>query len=267
MPEGDTVWRVARQLDAALAGRVLTSADLRVPALATVDLAGRGVLGVVPRGKHLLTRVEPDLTLHTHLRMDGAWQLYRPGQRWSGGPAHQVRVVLATSEWVAVGFRLPVVELLPTREEHRAVGHLGPDLLGPDWDAAEAVRRLRERPERAVGEALLDQRTLAGIGAIYRAESLFLEGVSPWTPVGAVPRLEVVVERAHQLLLLNRDRPTQVTTGDPRRGREHWVHGRAGRPCRRCGTVVASAAQGTPPYARTVTWCPTCQPEVSSATG
>ena len=114
MPEGDTVWLVARRLDDALAGDVLRRSDLRVPALATVDLSGRRVLEVRPRGKHLLTRVEGGLTLHTHLRMDGMWHLYRQGLRWAGGPDAQVRVVLETDDWSAIGYRLPVVELVET---------------------------------------------------------------------------------------------------------------------------------------------------------
>ncbi|TDC04223.1 DNA glycosylase, partial [Streptomyces sp. 8K308] len=134
MPEGDTVWQAARRLDAALAGHPLTRSDLRVPRLATTDLTGRAVLDVTPRGKHLLTRVEGGLTLHSHLRMDGAWHVHTPGQRWRGGPAHQIRAILATADHTAVGYRLPVLDLVRTAEEPRLVGHLGPDLLGPDWD-------------------------------------------------------------------------------------------------------------------------------------
>src|SRR5512134_2718404 len=142
MPEGDTVWLAGRRLHEALAGRVLTRSDFRVPHLATTDLAGRRVTEVVSRGKHLLTRVGDDLTLHTHFRMDGSWHLYRPGDRWRGGPQWQVRVVLENPQWQAVGYRLPVVELLARDSEADAVGHLGPDILGPDWDLDEAVRRL-----------------------------------------------------------------------------------------------------------------------------
>ena len=194
MPEGDTVWLAARRMHDALAGRALTRTDFRVPQLATVDLAGQTVQEVVSRGKHLLTRIGADLTLHTHFKMDGSWHLYRPGERWRGGPGHQVRVLLENSEWQAVGFRLPVVELLKRSEEGDAVGHLGPDLLGPDWDPEEAVRRLLAAPDRPIGEALLDQRNLAGIGNLYKAEVLFLQGVSPWTPVGRVGDLPRLVE-------------------------------------------------------------------------
>ncbi len=260
MPEGDTVWLAGRRLHEALAGEVLLRTDFRVPQLAGADLAGRRLLEVVSRGKHLLTRVEGGWTLHTHFRMDGTWHLYRPGERWRGGPAWQVRVLLVTRGWRAVGYRLPVVELLPTTDEERAVGHLGPDLLGPDWDLAEAVRRTTGDPRREVAQALMDQRNLAGIGNLNKAEALFLHGTSPWTQVGDVPELPRLVERARSLVLRNRDHSAQVTTGDPRRGREHWVFGREGAPCRRCGTAVLMAEQGDPPAARVTWWCPRCQP-------
>ncbi|RJK96479.1 DNA-formamidopyrimidine glycosylase family protein [Vallicoccus soli] len=260
MPEGDTVWLAGRRLHRALAGEVLVRTDFRVPQLAGADLAGRRVLEVVSRGKHLLTRVEGGWTLHTHFRMDGTWHLYRHGERWRGGPQWQVRVLLVTREWQAVGYRLPVVELLPTAQEDRAVGHLGPDLLGSDWDQDEALRRLRADPDREVAQALLDQRNLAGIGNLYKAESLYLAGESPWTPVREVGDLPALVDRAHRLLVVNREHSAQVTTGDKRRGREHWVFGREGQPCRRCGTAVRMAEQGPAPYARVTWWCPVCQP-------
>ncbi|MGW2847706.1 DNA-formamidopyrimidine glycosylase family protein, partial [Streptomyces sp. NPDC001274] len=180
MPEGDTVLRTAGRLHTALAGRTLTRCDLRVPRFATADLTGRTVLGVVPRGKHLLLRVEGGLTLHSHLRMDGAWRVYGPAERWRGGPAHQIRAILGNAEQTAVGYRLPVLELLRTRDEEKAVGPLGPDLLGPDWDAATALRNLLAEPTRPLGEALLDQRNLAGIGNVYKAELCFLARVTPW---------------------------------------------------------------------------------------
>jgi endonuclease-8 len=259
VPEGDTVWLAAQRLHAALAGRVLVRAELRVPRLAAVDLAGQTVLDVVARGKHLLARLSGGSTLHTHLRMDGTWHLYRPGDRWTGGPDWQVRVLLANPEWQAVGFRLPVVQLLATGREDEVVGHLGPDLLGPDWDLAEAVRRLRAEPAREVGMALLDQRRLAGLGNLYRTEMLFLHGVTPWLPVGEVPDLPRLVETGRRLMTANRDRWEQSTTGALRHGEMHWVFERTGRPCRRCGSPVRSAEQGEPPRARLTYWCPHCQ--------
>ncbi|GIH77666.1 DNA-formamidopyrimidine glycosylase family protein [Planobispora longispora] len=184
MPEGDVVYRTAARLGRALDGRPLTRSDFRVPRHATADLTGRTVLETVPRGKHLLTRVEGGLTVHTHLRMEGAWHISPAGRRVP--PGDLVRLVLANAEWQAVGVRLGMVDLLRTGDERRVVGHLGPDPLGPDWDAREAVRRLLDDPGRTIGEALLDQRNLAGIGTIYRAETLFLAGVWPWRPVAAI---------------------------------------------------------------------------------
>jgi len=260
MPEGDTVWLAGRRLHDALAGQRLLRTDFRVPQHATADLTGRAVREVVSRGKHLLTRIDDDLTLHTHFRMDGTWHLYRPGDRWRGGPDWQVRVVLTTDQWHAVGYRLPVVELLARADENRAVGHLGPDILGDDWDREKAIRRLAQQPDREVGQALLDQRNLAGIGNLYRSEALFLAGVSPWLAVGDVPDLGVVVDVAVRLLQANKANPAQVTTGDPRRGRSHFAYERAGKPCLRCRTPIAMAEQGAPPYGRIVYWCRRCQP-------
>lgn len=259
MPEGDTVHLAARRLTAALVDRPLTHADLRVPRLATVDLVGRHVRAVVPRGKHLLTRLDGDLTLHTHFRMDGSFRLFRPGTRWRGGPAHQIRVVLGNDTWTAVGYRLPVVELLPTADEGRVVGHLGPDVLGPDWDLDVALANLIRLPDREVGTALLDQRNLAGLGNVYRTEALYLCGVHPWAPVGAIDDLSALVDTGRRLMVANRDRPEPTTTG-ALWGESHHVYGRAGRPCRRCGTTLRATQQGEPTQARITTWCPTCQP-------
>ncbi|GAA1957534.1 DNA-formamidopyrimidine glycosylase family protein [Kitasatospora viridis] len=259
MPEGDTVFRIADQLHRALAGRVLTAADLRVPGLATVRLTGRQVLEVRPRGKHLLTRLDDGRTLHTHLRMDGRWLLHPAGTRWTGGPAHEIRVVLGTAEQTAVGYRLPVVQLLPTAREAEAVGHLGPDLLGPDWSVEEALRRLAAEPGRPVAAALLDQRNLAGLGNVYANELAFMAGVTPWAPFGSLPAPERLLAKAQYLLHANRLRPGHPTTGDPRRGRDHYVYGRARQPCRRCGTPIRTGSQGEPPQDRVVFWCPRCQ--------
>jgi endonuclease-8 len=165
VPEGDTVWRTARRLNEVLADQILVTSDFRVPAYSTVDLTGSRVREAVARGKHLLVRTEPGLTVHTHLKMDGSWHVYRAGARWRG-PGFQVRLVLGTAEWVCVGFRLGLVEILRTATEESTVGHLGPDLLGPDWHLDEALRRLNRAPDRPVGEALLDQRNLAGIAMI-----------------------------------------------------------------------------------------------------
>jgi endonuclease VIII len=265
MPEGDTVWRACRRLHEALAARVLTRAELRVPGLATTDLTGTTVLEVVSRGKHQLFRLSNATTLHTHFRMDGTWRIYPRGRPWSGGPDWQIRAVLATDECAAVGYRLPVVELVPTAEEDQVVGHLGPDLLGPDWDLDEACRRLLLDRGRSIGEALLDQRNLAGIGTFYRAEVLFLQGVHPRTPVGEVVNLRRLVQRAQQLLYANRWRLEQVTTGDLRNGRRAYVFERAGQPCRRCGAPILTEEFGPPGQERRSYWCPRCQPDPSGS--
>ncbi|MER5556552.1 DNA-formamidopyrimidine glycosylase family protein [Streptomyces sp. NPDC002793] len=263
MPEGDTVLQTARRLDAALAGQLLTVSDLRVPRFATADLTGRTVLDVSARGKHLLTRIQGGLTLHSHLRMDGAWRVYDHGERWRGGPAHQIRAVLATAERTAVGYRLPVLELLRTEDEEQVVGHLGPDLLGPDWDPDTALRNLLSDPARRVGDALLDQRNLAGIGNVYMCELCFMARATPWLPVGELP-LPVttrLVGTAKQLLEANRDRPTRTTTAATpamarSRTRERlFVYGRAGRPCLRCRTPIRLADRDDRP----AYWCPHCQ--------
>ena len=269
MPEGDTVWNTAHVLHGALAGSVIRHSDFRVPTLATVDLSGWRVRGCASRGKHLLLRFTgPEdgraMTLHSHLRMDGAWRVYSTGEAWRGRPAHLIRVVLRTLTTVAVGYHLHDLALVPTDKEETLVGHLGPDLLGsPDepggWDAAEAVRRLRAQPDRTLGEALLDQRNLAGIGNLYRAEILFLRGIHPTTTVADVEHLPAVADLAHRLLMANKGRWTQATTGSVRRGEEVYVYGRAGAPCRRCGTLIERDAVAD----RSTFWCPTCQPLVS----
>jgi endonuclease VIII len=259
MPEGDAVYRTAVRLRAALDGRVLTSSDFRVPRHATADLRGRTVLTTVSRGKHLLTRVEGGLTVHTHLRMEGSWQITPAGRRVGRG-GDQVRLILANEQWQAVGVRLGMVDLVRTADEARLVGHLGPDLLGADWDPGEAVRRLREAPGRTIGEALLDQRNLAGIGTIYRAETLFLRGIWPWRKVGEIEDLEGLVSLAHRLLEANKAQAGTVTTGDRHPAHQTWVYGRAGRPCRRCGTRISRGEMGAQPQERLILWCGGCQP-------
>jgi endonuclease-8 len=257
VPEGDTVWLTARRLHEALAGRVLTRSDVRVPRYATTDLTARTVTECVARGKHLLTRVEGGITVHTHLRMDGSWRIRPAGDRVA--PSHRIRLVLANDTWQAVGYQLGIVEVLPTAREARVVGHLGPDLLGPDWDPEEAARRLRAAPACAIGEALLDQRNLAGIGNLYKAEVLFLRGVDPWRPVGDVAGLDALVRTAQRLMDANKERFGQVTTGVWRPGEQTWVYGRAGRPCRRCGTPIRAADQAGEGGERVTFWCPHCQ--------
>jgi endonuclease-8 len=257
VPEGDTIYQAAKRLDKALTGQVLTSSDFRVPSLATSDISGATVTGTVSRGKHLLTRFDNALTLRTHLKMDGTWQVHPLGSRWRK-PGHTARVVLRTSTTEAVGFQV-ILDLVRTSSEDDLVGHLGPDLLGPDWDIDVALARLRADPAAPIGDALLQQRNLAGIGNVFKAELCFLAGVDPLTPVAAVPDLPAIVAKARLLLEANKDRPTRITTGDRRRGHQLWVYGRRG-PCLRCGTPIRKADQGAPGQERVSYWCPACQP-------
>jgi endonuclease-8 len=284
VPEGDSVWRAARQLHEALAGQTLTASDFRVPRFATLNLAGWTVEEVVPRGKHLLMRVvgpeERKLTIHSHLKMEGVWQVYPPGGRWRK-PGFTARCVLRTAAADAVGFSLGIVEVVRTADEDTIVGHLGPDLLGPDWDLAEAEQRIRAASHVPIGVALLDQRNLAGIGNIYRCEACFLSGVHPASPVSGVPDLPALITDAKVLLEANlgpgrrttvldaRGRPAGRTAGRP----GYWVYGREHQPCLKCGTPVRRgvlgrtvAGAGTRPSAvdaveeRDIYFCPACQP-------
>lgn len=260
MPEGDTIYRTATQLAEALADQVLVRGELRHPRLSTVDLAGRRVVGLRSVGKHLFIRFDRDLSLRSHLGMDGAWHLYPTRGRWRR-PAFQARAVLATAQRQAVGFSLHEMALVPTPDEDRLVSTLGPDLLAPDWGpdlAAEAVARLGARPERELGLALLDQRVMAGLGNVYKSEVPYLLGVTPWTPVSEVDAARVV-ELGHELLERNKDRVERCTTGDPRRDRRLWVYGRRRTPCLRCGTPVLVGAQGADVYERVTYFCPVCQ--------
>lgn len=273
MPEGDSVWRAARQLHEALAGQTLLASDFRVPRFATLNLAGWTIAEVVPRGKHLLMRVvspeDKRLTIHSHLKMEGAWQVYPPGGRWRK-PGFTARCVLRTAAADAVGFSLGIVEVVPTSNEDSIVGFLGPDLLGPDWDLDEAERRIRSRPEVPVGVALLDQRNLAGIGNIYRCEACFLSAVHPATPVSEIADVRTMTTDAKQLLEVNLGAGRRVTILNARgmpvgrmAGRPgYWVYGRERQPCLKCGTPVQRGLLGKPngEEERDIYFCPKCQP-------
>lgn len=296
MPEGDTVYLTARRLREALAGTMLLRSDFRVPRWATVDLAGREVESITPRGKHLFIRVG-GVTIHSHLRLEGSWRIDRAGAR-PPVAAHQIRIILANDQWRATGVRIPVIDVVPTEDAGRFVEHLGPDLLGPDWDAERAVANLRRIPDRPLGEALLDQRNLAGIGNMYMAEICFIHGIHPLAPVRAAEDLEGMVATAFRLLQANKDHPSQSTLfvrphrpacppsgtssrtgespGKPTPPRittaggqvEQWVYGRQRRPCLVCGSPVSSRlpapARAKPgeaaSAARRIFWCATCQP-------
>jgi endonuclease-8 len=271
MPEGDTVYLAAKRLDAALGRRTVTSSDFRLPALATAQLNGRRVNEVSAYGKHLLFRFDDSRTLHTHFRMDGTWHLYRSGEPWRGGPGHEIRIVLTAGDAVAVGYRLHDVALVPTEREHELIGHLGPDILSDDWNVLPVLDKLAARSRATIAAALTDQRIIAGIGNIYRCESLFLAGVNPWLAVSDVPEVDRqnTLESARRLMMGNRDRASQSTTGDERRA--HFVYGRAGRACLRCGATIASRNVDSSirdigaANEQRVTWCPVCQQAPTTA--
>ncbi|KAA1400154.1 DNA-formamidopyrimidine glycosylase family protein [Aeromicrobium ginsengisoli] len=258
MPEGDTVWRTARHLHEALAGRLLTRTDFRVPAYATVDLSGASVDEVVSRGKHLLIRT-PEHSIHSHLKMEGAWHVYRLGSPWRR-PGHTARAVLENDEWQTVGYSLGILEVLARTDEESVVGHLGPDLLGPDFDLDEAARRVAADPSRPVHLALLDQRNVAGFGNEYVNELLFLMGLAPTRPVGEVADIRRVISRGQKMLDVNKSRIERSFTGSARQGEERWVYGRERARCRRCGTPLRSSSLGDRPTTeRNTFWCPHCQ--------
>jgi endonuclease VIII len=266
MPEGDTIHRTAEVLRAVLLGRTITAARAqphpglrRVPDLGR--LAGTLVTSVEARGKHLLIGLDNGMTLRTHMQMAGSWHRYRPGEPWRR-PAREATVVLETPESVAVCFNAPVAELLTDAElgRHRSLAALGRDLLAPDFDAEEALRRLRDRADLALGDALLDQRVVAGIGNVYKSEACFVARLDPWAPVASFDHaeLETVVRTARDLMRANLRGGPRATTGHRARGPELWVYSRAGRPCRRCGTLIRSGPQGE--LLRLTYWCPRCQP-------
>lgn len=263
MPEGDTIWRAARALDAALAGRTLTGFSSSLPAVAATarrfGLVGRPVAGVEAKGKHLLVRFGGGTVLHTHQGMTGSWHLYRRGSRWRQAP-DLARVVLEAGEIVAVCFRAPRVELLPAAEaaRHEVLVRLGPDVMAEGFDAAEARARLRAAGDLPIGAALLDQSRVAGVGNVYKSEALFLCGLSPFTPASRLDdrALDRLVATARRQMRWNLDAVSRRTTHLA--AARHWVYRRSGQPCLRCGATIERRVQGDPP--RSTYFCPRCQP-------
>lgn len=266
MPEGDTVLRTARRLHQALAGRPLLAADLRWPGLSTATLAGMVVTEVTARGKHLLTRFDTGWTLHSHLRMEGSWVI-QPTAAGASLPQvserSSVRAILVGPEWTALGLRLGMLDLVRTEDEQRLVGHLGPDVLDPDFDVETAAANLGASAT-TIGAALLEQRNLAGIGTLWASESLFAEHLHPLEAVGLLDQrvLGAVVARARRLMTANLDHAVQSSTGSRRPGRETYVHGRSGRPCLRCGATVGVVLVGPVTRERQLCFCPGCQPRL-----
>ena len=251
MPEGDTIWRTAEKLRAALKGKKVVVAKPDT----LKRFVGRTVTDVKPAGKHLLIRFDNGLAIHSHMRMQGAWHVYPQGAAWRR-PAWQMKALLETEDTVAVCFGAPVIELV--RDEATTIGHLGPDILADDWDAAEVVKRARSGPPSTAGEILLDQRVTAGIGNVYRCEALWHRRVNPWTPTAQLDddQLRMLFETAREAMRAN------IKGGGFERRFPGYgkgaVHGRGGRPCPRCGTRIQVRAQGE--HARLTYWCPACQP-------
>jgi endonuclease-8 len=276
MPEGDTIFRAARTLHRALAPKTVVRFESALPALTRVHedtpITGRTVESVTSVGKHLLVTFSGDLVLRTHMRMNGSWHIYRPGERWRRG-RNDMRIVIATADFEAVGFNIPVAEFIERRDlgRNRELRRLGPDILADGFDAADAARRIRERPHTQIGDLLLNQSVLAGIGNVYKSEVLFACRVNPFVHAGTLdePTVACLVETARKFLLANVSdglaaigaMTTYVgyrrTTrrDDPRE--RLWVYGRARLPCRRCGTRIGVKKQG--PDARLTYWCPRCQ--------
>lgn len=269
MPEGDTIFRAARTLQQALGGRPIDGFDTHLAPLAVVDrrapIAGRTVERVEAHGKHLLMHLSGDLTLRTHMRMQGSWHIYRPGERWRG-PARDAHIVITTAAWVAIAFRVSDAEFVPTSSiaRHPRLRALGPDVLAAEFDVDEARRRIRESPTRHIADALLRQQSLAGLGNVFKSELLFLCGVGPMTAVSDVSEsaLDCLLQRARTLMTLNVEESiagatrARVTTGRLNPREPLWVYGRAGAPCFRCGTSILSAMEMD---GRRTYWCPHCQ--------
>ena len=277
MPEGDTIYRAARTLHRALAGKRVVRFESVFPHLTRVHddepITGRTVDRVRSAGKHVLMELSGGLIIRTHMRMNGSWHIYRPGEAWQR-PRRSMRIVLATEDFEAVGFDIPVAEMIKARDvrRHEELRKLGPDLLGEEFDSAEAERRIRARPTTEIAEVLLNQRVLAGIGNVYKSEVLFACRVSPFARTSALTDEEVacLVSTARRFLKANvNDNLAAMTTytgfrrttrrSDPKE--RLWVYGRAGEPCRRCGSAVSIRAHGRD--ARLTYWCSTCQPQRS----
>lgn len=278
MPEGDTVFRAAQTLHKFLAGRPVTRFESVYPAVTRIaedhPIVGQTIESVSARGKHLLIAFSGGWVLHTHLRMNGSWHIYPSGARWQR-PARDMRVLVCTPDACAVGFNIPIAELLSTREveRHRQLQSLGPDLLGDPFDRLEAIRRMRAHGPDPIAEVLLDQRVVAGIGNVFKSEILFLAGLDPATQVAALADadLERIIDISREQLAANvmgRSRTLSSASGrrttrslDP--GAKLWVYSRRGKPCRRCGAAIQSRKTG--PDARLTYWCPACQRPSASA--
>lgn len=276
MPEGDTIFRAARTLHRALAGKTVVRFQTVLTQLERVHIdtpiVGRTIERVESRGKHLLMYFSGDLILRTHMRMNGSWHIYRPGEPWQR-PRRDMRIVVATADYVAVGFSIPVAEFIaaPNLARHEELRRLGPDLLSETFDAGEALRRMKERPAQLMADVLLNQRVMAGIGNVYKSEVLFSCGINPFTSVAALgdDRLTCLIATGRKFLLANVHTSLapmttyaghqRNTTGRDNASERLWVYGRVGLPCRRCRTLIRLKKHGD--AARLTYWCPKCQGE------
>ena len=259
MPEGDTIHRAASALRTALAGRKMVRFDS--PRLVgPVPQAGRVVEQVESHGKHLEIQWDNGMVLHTHMRMSGSWHLYRIGERWRK-PYQQMRVSIETDEWVAVCFNAPVVETyrLPDKRRHPGMGRLGPDLCKSDTDLGAVVNLLLsyDDPTARIGDVLLDQRVMCGVGNVYRCEVLWAAGMSPFGEVGSLSERDAIrlVNTAASQLRSNLHHAKRLVANDVKGGLA--VYGRNGQRCPRCISNVEMRRMGL--HNRILYWCPGCQ--------
>ena len=258
MPEGDTIYRTAGRLRAALVGHPLHSVSSTVAAVAEAALAGRVVSEVEARGKNLLMHFDDGRVLYTHMKMTGSWHVYRESDRWAK-PSRWAKLILRTEAALAVCFNAPVIELLTplALKRHRFLSALGPDLLSPSFDFDEVFRRARRQPHLSLGEALLSQRIACGIGNVYKSETLFLCRQSPFVRLADTPQegLQTVYDEARRLMQQNLGGGMRDTRR--RDGGRYWVYGRSGQRCRKCGASIQMRRQGD--TGRSTYFCPSCQ--------
>ena len=269
MPEGDTIFLAAAALRRALVGEVVSAFRSTFPLLTRIDadqrVVGRRVEAVDARGKHLLMTFSGDLTLRTHMRMNGSWHLYPAGARWRR-PARDMRIVIETERATAVAFNVPEAEFLTTKQlaRHERLQSLGPDLLAEQFDAIEARRRMRACSDEPIADVLLSQRVIAGIGNVFKSELLFLARIHPFTPTSALAdaQLDGILTDARRMFAVSVRLGRRTTRSSLNPSERLWVYGRGGRPCRRCGTPIQAAKTGE--HARITYWCPRCQPPAQS---
>jgi len=266
MPEGDTIHRAARTLHAALAGKTVTRFETALAQLARVDdetpIAGRVIERVEAQGKNLLVHFSGDLHLRTHMRMNGSWHIYRPGERWRL-PRRDMRLAIETAEWVAVAFNVPVADFYDSRslERQEDLRRIGPDFIADAFDVNEAKRRIRERADMEIADVLLNQRVVSGIGNEFKSEILFMARVHPFARVADLSdeQLDAILSTARKVMRANvaKHSAARITNFslDPRQ--TQYVYARGGKPCRKCGTAIEYAKQGRD--VRGTYWCPKCQ--------